>query len=227
MAGKSQSVGGSSVNWAHIRISLTGGGTLWGNLVYAPELFVGERDSDRGDVLLQIFAAFGARDRHDILSLMQQPCQGKLAGGYAFFVRYLFDPIDQLQVLLEVLALKARRGAPEVTLRQVLDPLDSPGQEAAPQRTVSNKAYTQLAHRRQDLILHVAAPQRVLRLQCGYGVYLVRPPYRLGCCLRDTQITDFPCLDKLVHRPPCLLYGSVRVHPVLVVEVYVLHPQAI
>jgi len=27
---------------------------------------------------------------------MQQPCQGKLAGGYAFFVRYLFDAIDQL-----------------------------------------------------------------------------------------------------------------------------------
>src|SRR5215208_5644741 len=91
------SVGGLSVNGAHIRISLTGSGTLWGNLVYARELLVGKRDSDRGDVLLQIFSALGAWDRHDILSLMQQPCQGKLAGGYAFFVRYLFDPIDQLQ----------------------------------------------------------------------------------------------------------------------------------
>src|SRR5215203_619375 len=221
------SVGGLSVNGAHIRISLTGSGTLWGNLVYARELLVGKRDSDRGDVLLQIFSALGAWDRHDILSLMQQPCQGKLAGGYAFFVRYLFDPIDQLQVLLEVLALKARRGAPEVALRQVLEPLDSLGQEATPQRAVSNKAYIQLAHHRQDLILHVADPQRVLRLQCGYGMYLVRPPYRLGCRLRDTQVTDLPRLDKLLHRPPCLLYGSVRVHPVLVVEVYVLHPQPI
>src|SRR5215211_8671558 len=163
------SVGGLSVNGAHIRISLTGSGTLWGNLVYARELLVGKRDSDRGDVLLQIFSALGAWDRHDILSLVQQPCQGKLAGGYAFFVRYLFDPIDQLQVLVEVLALEARRGAPEVAFRQVLESLNLPGQKAAPQRTVSNEANTQLAHRRQDLILHVAAPQGVLRLQRGYG----------------------------------------------------------
>ena len=33
--------GGLSVNGAHIRISLTGGGTLWGSLLYALELLVG------------------------------------------------------------------------------------------------------------------------------------------------------------------------------------------
>ena len=86
--------GGLSVNWAHIRISLTGGCTFWGSLVYPLELLVGKRDSDGGDVLLQIFTALGAWDWHDILSLVQQPCQGKLAGGYAFFVRYLFNAID-------------------------------------------------------------------------------------------------------------------------------------
>src|SRR5215203_5009585 len=189
------SVGGLSVNSAHIRVALTGSGTLWGSLVYALELLVGKRDTSRGGVLLQIFAALGARDRHDILSLVQQPCQGKLAGGYAFFVRYLFDPIDQLQVFLEVPALEARRGAPEVALRQVLESLNLSGQEAASQRTISNKAYTQLAHGRQDLILHVAAPQRVLRLQGGYGMYLVRPPYRLGCRFGDAQVTDLPRLN--------------------------------
>src|SRR5215204_4868576 len=135
------------------------------------------------------------------------------------------DPTDQLQVLLEVLALEARRGAPEVAFRQVLESLNLPGQKAASQRTVSNEAYTQPAHRRQYLILHVAAPQGVLRLQHGYGVYLVRPPYRLGGRLRDAKVTDLPRLDELPHRPPGLLYGSVRVHPVLVVEVYVVHPQ--
>src|ERR687893_539186 len=195
---------GLSVYGAHVRVALAGGGALRGSLFDAPEVLVSKRDLHRGDVLLQILAAFGAGDGDYILPLVQQPCQRKLAGGHAFFVRYLFDPIDQLQVLLEVLALEARRGAPEVALRQVLEPLDLPGQEAAPQRTVSNKAYTQLAHRRQYLVLHVAAPQRVLRLQCGYGVYLVRPPYRLGCRLRDTQITDLASLDKLLHRPPCL-----------------------
>src|SRR5215213_12015634 len=64
------------------------------------------------------------------------------------FVRYLFNAIDQLQVLVEVLALEARRGAPEVAFRQVLESLNLPGQKAAPQRTVSNEANTQLAYRR-------------------------------------------------------------------------------
>src|SRR5215210_5703850 len=188
------SVGGLSVNSAHIRVALTGGGTLWGSLVYALELLVGKRDSGHGDVLLQILAALGARDRHDILPLVQQPCQRELAGGHVFFVRYLFDPIDQLQVLLEVPALEARRGAPEVALRQVLESLNLSGQEAASQGTISNKAYTQLAHRRQDLILHVAAPQRVLRLQGGYGMCLVGLPYRLRRCRREPEVAYLPRL---------------------------------
>src|SRR5215204_998318 len=111
------------------------------------------------------------------------------------------DPTDQLQVLLEVLALEARRGAPEVAFRQVLESLNLPGQKAASQRTVSNEANTQLAHRRQDLILHVAAPQGVLRLQRGYGVYLVRPPYRLGGRLRDAKVTTFPASTSSLIAP--------------------------
>src|SRR4028119_2304759 len=47
----------------------------------------------------------------------------------------------------------------------------------------------------------------------------------LRCGLGDTQVTYLPGLDELLHRAPRFLYGSLGVHPVLVVEVYVVHPE--
>ena len=43
--------------------------------------------------------------------------------------------------------------------------------------------------------------------------------------LREPEVPDLPRLDELLHGPNGLLDGHLRVHPVLVVEVYVVHPK--
>src|SRR5215212_1165915 len=71
----------------------------------------------RSGILLQVLAPFSTGDRHDVLSLVQQPRQRELARLNALLLRYLPDSFDQLQVLLEVLALKAGGIAAVVVLR--------------------------------------------------------------------------------------------------------------
>ena len=50
----------------------------------------------------------------------------------------------QIQIRLEVLALEARRSAPIIVRRQILEFLDLPGEKAAPERAVSHETDPQL-----------------------------------------------------------------------------------
>src|SRR5918995_3433258 len=56
-------------------------------------------------------------------------------------------------------------------------------------------------------------------------MYLVGAADGLGCGLRDTQEAYLPGLKELLHRAPSLLYGYLRIYPMLVVEVDVIHPE--
>ncbi len=57
----------------------------------------------------------------DVVALGEHPGERELAGGDALLGGDLLDPLDQLQVALEVLALEARVDAAEVVLGQVVD----------------------------------------------------------------------------------------------------------
>ncbi len=53
---------------------------------------------------------------------------------------------------------------------------------------------------------------------------IVGPPDGLRPRLGEPKMAYFPNLDQLLHRADGLLYRHLRVHPMLVVEVYVIHP---
>ena len=72
--------------------------------------------------------------------------------------RQRFDAPDEIQILLEVLPLKARMVLAPVALSNVFRTLDLACEESPAERTVGDKADPELAHGRQDLVLHVAAP---------------------------------------------------------------------
>ena len=138
----------------------------------------------------------------------------------------LAHPFRQLQVSLEVLLREAwEAGAPGVVLGHVLDAPPTSGEEAAPERAVGDEAYAQLAHGRQDLVLHVAGKERVLRLQGADGVHGVGLPDGLWPRLGEPEVADLAGLDELLHRPDRLLDGRLGVDAVLVVEVYVVHAE--
>src|SRR5579871_984869 len=122
------------------------------------------------DILLQIGHPFRARNGDNIVPLRQHPGQRQLRRLAAFLQSNLFDPGDEFQILLEVLALETGIVAAEIVLRQILELLELPGEKSSPQWTIGNETDPQLPARRQDLVFRVAGPQAVLGLQCGDGM---------------------------------------------------------
>src|SRR5205823_9204061 len=87
-----------------------------------------------------------------------------------------------------------------VAVLDVFGPLDLTGQESAAQGAIRDEPDLELANRRQDLVLDVTAPERVLRLQRGNRRDSVRPPDSLCGRLRQTEIADLPLLNEIGHR---------------------------
>ncbi len=66
----------------------------------------------------------GARNRNNVVSLGEHPRQSQLGRSTTVLLRDLLDFRYQLQILLEILPLKARVLSPEIVLGQILDALD-------------------------------------------------------------------------------------------------------
>src|SRR6266542_747942 len=96
---------------------------------------------------------------------------------------------------------------------------DFPGQEPLPERAEGNEADPELLERRQDLLLRLAPPERVLALQRGHRLDSMRPADRLDASLRESEVPDLPLRDQLLHRAGDVLDRHVRVDAVLVEQV--------
>src|SRR5881398_2239538 len=186
-----------------------------------------ERDGERAHVLLEVRPPLRSRDGDDVLALGEHPGERELRGPAALARRERLEVAHQVEVFLEVLALEARREAAVVVGREVLEALDLPGQEAAPERAVGDEADPQLAARREDPVLRVAAPERVFGLQRGDGVHRARAPERLGPRFREAEPAHLPRAHQVGHRAHRVLDRRVRIHAVLVVEVDRLEAEAL
>src|SRR6266550_3040266 len=101
----------------------------------------------------------GARDRYDVIALCEHPRQRQLRRSGLVLFRDLLDLRYQLEILLEVLALKARVLSPEVVLGQVVDLLDLSGEESAAERTVGYESDIQESEGIEQTFLGIAGPQ--------------------------------------------------------------------
>src|SRR5436309_651593 len=191
-------------------------------------LQVGGAQHDRGTgrILLQIAHPLRAGNGHDVFALRQHPGQRELRRRAPLGARQLLDARHQLEVLREVLTLKAGIAAPPVVRGEVLVAPYLAREEAAPQRAVGDEADAQLPARGQNLVLRVATPERVLRLERADGVRSVCTPDRYGGGLREAEIADLTGAHQLRHRADRLLDRHARVHAVLVVEVDVSHAES-
>src|SRR5712671_2779863 len=102
----------------------------------------------------------GAGNRHDVVSLREHPRQRELRRGTLVLLRDFLDPRDQLEVLLEVLALKARVLSPEIVLREVVDFLDMSREKSTAEGTVGYEADVQQPQRVEQSVLGIARPKR-------------------------------------------------------------------
>src|ERR1051325_148024 len=162
----------------------------------APQLFGSESHLRGPGVLLDVAAAFRSGNRDDILALRQDPGERELRRGTLLFPRHRLHRVGERQIALEVLALKARIVAAVIVRREVLGLLEPAAQESAPQRAVGDETDPQLAAGREDLLLGVSRPQRVLGLQCGDRMRRMRLADGLGSGLGGTEEKDIPRLDQ-------------------------------
>src|SRR2546423_7817581 len=127
--------GPSGVDRGHVGVAVAGGRAGGRDLVQAAQILVAELDLGGRRVLLEVPHPLRAGDRHDVLALAHHPGERELAGLDALLTRELLEPVDDLEVALEVLTLEAREADPAgIRLEEVVRSSVAPGQEAAPER---------------------------------------------------------------------------------------------
>ena len=109
-----------AVDGAHIGIPRARSRALRRCIRDARELGGAKRHRGRRDVLFQVLAFFGSRNRHDIISLGEEPGDRELRGRDALLRGDLADAIDEPEILREVLALKAWVIAARIVGREIV-----------------------------------------------------------------------------------------------------------
>src|SRR5712691_1799143 len=104
----------SAVDGPHatFRIARARSHALGGDRFDPSQVLRAELNSRGPDVFLQVAAPLGPGNRHDVLTLGQQPRERELGGRAPLLSRHLLHPRDEIQVLREVRALAPRLLAP-------------------------------------------------------------------------------------------------------------------
>ena len=87
-----------------------------------------------------------SRNREDIITLCQEPCERQLCHGVPFGLGNCGNPVHDGQILLQVLITEPRQDRTLITgLGKVLACAKRSGQEAIAERTVRDNGYAKLA----------------------------------------------------------------------------------
>jgi hypothetical protein len=100
---------------------------------------------ERGNIFLEILAALGTGDGDDVVVLRQHPRQRKLRRLASFFVRDLLDSVYEVEILLKVLSLKARRESAVVIRGEIFEAPELAGEKPAAERAIGDEAYAEFA----------------------------------------------------------------------------------
>src|SRR5262249_10887358 len=155
-----------------------------------------ELHADRTEVLVEPVATLGARDRHDIAALREQPGEHQLAGRAALLARELLYFFHELDVALEILFLEPWMLAATVVDGNVGDLVHLAGEEATAERRVGDERDPELAQRRYRLLGLDAVEQRELHLHGRDRMHAVRAPDRGRRRLREAEETNLAGLDQ-------------------------------
>lgn len=104
---------------------------------------------------------------------------------------------------------------------------DRAGERPFPKRTEGYEANAKFFERRQNLLLRLAPPERVLALERRHGLHRVGATDCRGARLREAEVLDLSLADQILHGARDILDGHAGVHAVLVVEIDAVRPQAL
>ena len=100
--------------------------------IESSNIFCAESNIDRGDAVLHRNTALGAGDRHNIVPLRQQPCEGNLRLGHAMCIGNGANGIDHFQILGQVFRRIAWVVATPVVSGQLVEAADCACQKPTP-----------------------------------------------------------------------------------------------
>src|SRR6202041_2484456 len=205
---------------AHVflRISRSDGRPSGRHLVDPPQVSGAERNPEGPEILVEVRAPLCARNGHDVFALREHPGQSQLRWSAMLFLGDLFNARDQFQVLLEVLALKARRHAPEI-LGAKFRTLHLAGEDAATERAVGDKSNPQLAAGRKDPALGIAGPQRVFALKRRDRAGRMSPAYGCDARFRQPQVAHLALIDQSAHGADGILDRNTGIHAVQIKQI--------
>ena len=93
----------------------------------------------------------GARNRHDVLALGEQPRQRELTGRAVFLARQFRDLLHQSEIMADIFRSEAGVPLARIIVGERLRIFDSPGKEPAPQRRIGDESDAKLPRRLQRL----------------------------------------------------------------------------
>jgi hypothetical protein len=137
---------------------LTRGDTAWKSAVNLFQFDFAQVDIERLYVLLKTAAVSSAGDGNNVIALGEDPGKRKLRRGAVLLTRNLFNFLNEINILLEVISLKSSNAAAEVIGREIFETLDLSGKKAAAKRTVGNKPNAQFAACGQNFIFGITGP---------------------------------------------------------------------
>src|SRR5579875_3088852 len=159
-----------------------------------------QRDLGCANVLFQMHTALRSAEWDDVVASRQEPRERELCRRQSELTRERAESFDELEILREVLAEKARCPLANVFALEAVHP-DGRAQETAADRGERNEGDPKLTDRREDaVVLDVAREERILALQRRYRVDPDRTPDVLRARLGEPQVAHLTGPDELRHR---------------------------
>src|SRR5262245_63017048 len=119
----------------------------------------------------------------------------------------------------DVFSLKPRMVPAPIGFLKVIRTGDLARQKSTADRAVRDQAYTKLAKNRQDSLLDISRPQRILRLHRRYRMHFMRTTNRAWARFGQADVADLAFFHERGHCCNSVFDRGVRIDAVLVVEV--------
>ena len=159
-------------------------------------------------------------DRDDVVALGQQPGEGKLAGRRADLIGQGREVVQQRQVMVEGVVLKAFVAEPPpIALGHVGAAPHAAAEERIGERTVGHEGDAQLAAYGDQVRLRLAGEERILGLQGCHGVGPVGAAQLIGGRVADGEVAHLAGGHKVGHRADAVLQRHVLRDLVQIVDI--------
>src|SRR2546423_6900018 len=140
-------------------VTRTGCGSFRRGGVDAKQVVLRQHDIEGAKIFFDALGVPSAGYRHDVVTLRQHPRQCELGRCAIVLFGDFLDASDEIEVLLKILARKARVLPAEIILGEIFYAFDLAGQKSATERTVGDEANVERSEGLEQAIFGIAAPE--------------------------------------------------------------------